>query len=155
MEVGHTFTAADSLHGNISHKIKEEKYIYSPIHFVSHVQNSRNNVFAIYLTYKHILMLENKSINKKPFKISAVKMCQFRKSSYNVYIKTDYNNEFKSFDILETNFKNWLNFSKNYLNSLTKQWKPCGLTQHKFDELQKVTKNLDPIYKTFYDNLIH
>jgi hypothetical protein len=153
LEVGHTFMAADALHGNISQKIKEEKYIFSPIHFIPHVQNSRKSVFVKYLTFRDILILEKNYNNKKPFAISDVKMCQFRKNSYNIHIKTDYDEDFKLFDILEPNFKNLIIESKNYLNSLSKLSKPRGITQHKFKELQKATKNLEPIYKSFYDNL--
>jgi hypothetical protein len=153
LEVGHTYMAADSLHGNISQKIKEEKYIFSPIHFISHVQNSRKNVFVKYLTYRDILIFQNHYNNKKNFAINNVKMCQFRKNSYNIHIKTDYDEDFKSFDILERNFKNSIIESKNYLNSLLKLSKPRGVSQHKYNELQKATKNLEPIYKSFYDNL--
>jgi hypothetical protein len=43
-------------------------------------------------------------------------------------------------------FNNWI---KKLLEFTVKTFK----TQHNFKELQKATKNLEPIYKSFYDNL--
>ncbi len=70
LEVGHTLMAADALHGNISQKIKEEKYIFSAIHLISNVQNSRKDVFVKCLTFRDILIFENNYNNKKAFAIS-------------------------------------------------------------------------------------
>jgi hypothetical protein len=105
------------------------------------------------LTYKDILIF-NHNLKSKAFLIREVKQVQFRKGSNNTYIKTDFDEELKNFDILDSNFKETLIQSNNqFLNSLKYQSTLRGINKNKFDVLKKLSENLDQNSKSFYNNL--
>jgi hypothetical protein len=104
--------SCDGLHGNISQQINVEKYLYTPQDFIEKIQTSRSNVFTKYLTHKNILIF-NHNFKSKAFLIREVKQAQFRKGSHNIYIKTDFDEELRNFDIIDSNFKESLIQSNN------------------------------------------
>ncbi len=105
------------------------------------------------MTYKDILIF-NHNLKSKAFLIREVKQVQFRKGSNNTYIKTDFDEELKNFDILDSNFKETLIQSNNqFLNSLKYQSTLRGINKNKFDVLKKLSENLDQNSKSFYNNL--
>jgi hypothetical protein len=147
--------SSDSLHGVISRKIKQEKYIYSVPHFINQVENYRKNIYVKELTHENILIFNTncKQNVSKLFPISEVRQIQFRKNCYEINIKLDDDNHFSSLDILNANFKELLNNFQSILESLPKQSMPRGITQHKFNTLKKLTENLNIEFKSFYNAL--
>jgi hypothetical protein len=137
--------SSDALHGVISRKIKQEKYIYSVLHFINQVENYRKNIYVKELTHENILIFNNncKQNVSKLFPISEVRQIQIRKNCYEINIKLDDDNHFSSFDILNANFKELLNNFQSILESLPKQSMPREITQHKFNTIKKLTENLN------------
>jgi hypothetical protein len=68
-ESGHSFQAADSVHSNISTKIKNCDNIYDYNDLTLVIETSRKNLKVDHLKYNEVYIFEDLPKKKKPFNI--------------------------------------------------------------------------------------
>ncbi len=65
-EIGHSFQAADSVHSNITTKMKEFDDIYTYNHLDSIIKTSRKNLKVEFLKYNEMYIFKDLSMKKSP-----------------------------------------------------------------------------------------
>jgi hypothetical protein len=156
-ETGHSFQAADSVHSNISTKMKEFDNIYSYNHLISIIKTSRKNLKLELLKYNEMYVFKDLSKKKKPFNLKKLKSIKFIKGSSKLFVKFDFEDNFLEYSILEKKFQSeiddYIENSISTLIKLEKQSKPVGIKSNKYQNLIRDTTKLNNTYKEFYQNL--
>lgn len=160
LESGHTYMSADSLHANITKKFKLDREIYNPDHCLELIRNSRQNVSAQKISFSDIILFSDitkRVSNNTPFRIKNIKQFQVRKGSLLAYVKTDHDNDFIEYDMLDMQNSSisHINVLSNsdILSVLKRQQKPIGVSNAKYISIVSHSKRVPEKYRHFYGNL--
>ena len=86
-EAGHTFMAADGVHGCIAKAINREALLGDMDDFKSIIKSSRTNMSISELTHSTMRCYTDELKHRLPVKISKLKVVEFRRGSLSMYIK--------------------------------------------------------------------
>jgi hypothetical protein len=151
--------AADSLHANITNKIKKVGQVYDYNHMLEIIKSSRKNIEVKDIKYSDILIFKDITTKQKPFYLKEVKSITFIKCSLNVFVKKDYAENSIEYDIINSDMRKKLNFyidnNENTLLDLEKQLKPIGISYSKYIVFMKNLELLPEKYRKSYVSLPH
>ena len=99
LEPGHTFMAADSVHGSITTKLKSKSEVYDFQDYIELIEKSRKQLKCATIDHKQMFLFEHQA-NKTSVLLKDIKVVQFRRGSIQMFYKTSHNQE----DFLELGF---------------------------------------------------
>jgi hypothetical protein len=151
LEKGHTFLKADSIHANIGKKMRKQSEVVNFQDFV-------DLCFAARKTIKPVVLQVNDFYNFKPSQrtrktkngptlpiLSSICAVLFKKSSPNMFYKTDFSGEFVE-----------VNFTKSTFNLSafpSTRESPRGIPQSKKESILKLLESVTPAKKKFWTEL--
>ncbi|XP_033629274.1 uncharacterized protein LOC117305910 isoform X2 [Asterias rubens] len=158
-EPGHTFMAADAVHGNIATKMNRQTAIYDFTDIVDIINNSRKNMKCALIDHSSMYLFENRA-KKVNLVLKDLKVIQFRRGSLSMHIKESHeeNCVFKEIKLLKKaevrEIENKLSRNENPLTSVPRMEAPRGVALSKKEEILKLTTTM-PIYKKeFFENMV-
>lgn len=126
-EPGHSFMAADSVHGNISVEMKRHENIYDFDQLVNIIEKSSRKTKCVVLNFSDFFLFQDGCRQRKNSNIpllESVRIIQFRKGSKNFFYKKSFADEtFTEVDFLKKKFD--INFPDNAISE------PLGLNTKK------------------------
>ena len=100
LEKGHTFMAADSIHGSIGKRLSGLQRIGDLQDFTHQILSSRKKLRTILLKHDQMILFDDTCMRKgAEFKVSQVRMIEVRKKSRSIFFKNDFTDEMKEFPI--------------------------------------------------------
>lgn len=161
LETGHTYMAADSVHGSIGTALKSKERIYDLQDYLSTILSSRSNMEATILDHSsQIIFTSNAKLRAGAnVPIRDMKQVQFRRGSFSMYVKQDHmpDNRFTEIDFLKREAKRTLMRHGEQpgicnLNYRT-ETEPRGITAAKKADLLKLCQSMPDERCAFYRNL--
>lgn len=158
LEPGHTFMAADSVHGSITTKLKQHSSLFDIEDYQTTIQASRKNMRTVVIDHSQMYRFENEAKKSTGVLLKNVKIAQFRRGSTAMFYKTTHVQEnFVEIKFLkavpERNLQQKIRRGSNTIDHAVMDG-PRGIPRKKKDDLLKLAA-LMPRYKaTFFENLI-
>ncbi|KAL4720212.1 hypothetical protein ACJJTC_018658 [Scirpophaga incertulas] len=157
LEPGHTYMAADAVHANISMKLAQNKNIYDKNDFTQKIKESRKNLDVLEITHQDMIIFKDdfKRVFPKEFKITSLKIVEFRKGFQSIFLKKSYDDEtFKEFPALKPEVQTLFQEEKEDLfKSLKRETEPRGIRLAKKQELLKLCPCMPASRRRFFENL--
>lgn len=160
-EPGHTFMAADAVHAAITKKLKSKGTVYDIDDFICNIQNARKNMQIDLLLHDDMILFKNDSkvVYPKGYNIHNLKIIEFRRSELSIFVKNDYNAEFKEIVFLKRKIEIALREQiakgvTDLLADISKETEPRGISEVKKKELLELCKSMPQTRRIFYENLV-
>ena len=157
-EPGHTFMAADSVHGNIGSKMNSQTYIHDFTDIVELISSSRKNIKCVTMDHTSMILFTNQA-KKVNVLLKDVKVVKFCRGSLCMFIKTCHHADtYKEVSILKRaearEIESKMAANQNTVNCLPRMEKPRGVPPIKKKELLQLAVAMPPHKKAFYQNLV-
>lgn len=104
-ETGHTYQASDTVHANITKQIKKNPNIYDNNQFLEVIKKSRNNILVENVKYTDICKFKDDSKQIQKFSFLDLESVMFKKGFLTVFAKSDFEDNYTEFDILNNKIK--------------------------------------------------
>ena len=160
LEPGHTFMAADSVHGNITCKLNTSSQgeVHDFRDFVRVIKSSRKKMEVIPLDHHNMFLFKNQSKSKVQVLVKNVKVAQFRRGSLNMFVKSSHDDSvFKEVEIFKRStlreLQSALLHGKSPLSGVPKIECPRGIPLIKNNDLLKLAMSMPPYKHEFFDQL--
>lgn len=157
-EPGHTYMAADSIHGSIGKAMSGRENIYDFSDFLSVILASRRNMEATVLTHSDQILFRSEAKQRVTgVSIRNLRAVQFRKGTLNMFVKEHHTDDYTEVDFLKRDIKRGLEIHgpTGLLEyNLTREQQPRGISQRKMRDLSKFCRSMPQDKKAFYHNLV-
>ncbi|XP_072172310.1 uncharacterized protein [Diadema setosum] len=158
LEPGHTYMAADSIHGSITKKFNNRSAIHDFGDFVDVMQSSRKDMTCQAIDHTSMYLFEDQSRKVGKFRLRDARVVQFRRGSLNLFAKSSHEELcFKEIDFLKKGPRKEMTAimtqRESLLDNVTTMALPRGISQSKKDELLKLVRAVPQHKKRFFENL--
>lgn len=157
-EPGHTYMAADSVHGSIGKALRRQANIYDFQDYLELITASRGSMEAIVLDHSKQIVFESESKQRIPgVLLRNIRVVQFRRGSFSLYFKECHSDDtFKVADFLKRDIKRALekHGPEGLLEfGLKKESSPRGISAAKKRDLLKLCRCMPAEKKKFFHDL--
>lgn len=160
LEAGHTFMAADSVHGSIGTALNRKENIYDLKHYLEVILSFRKNMEATVLNHNDQTIFENEAKVRAGavVPVNTMKVVQFRRGSFSMFVKDCHDlEEFHELDFLKRDLKRKLVQHAGEDGLCTKDLKkepgPRGISSAKRKDLLKLCKSIPKERQHFFKDL--
>ena len=158
LEPGHTFMAADSVHGSITTKLKSKSTIYDFQDYVEVIESSRKQLKCATIDHTQMFMFEHQA-KKTPILLKNVKVVQFRRGSEKMFYKTSHiQEEFVELGFLKKAAAREITVKvergEDPLASVPAMEKPRGIPALKKSDVMKLCSTMPSYKAAFFEQLL-
>lgn len=155
-EPGHTYMAADTVHGCIANKFAKVKEMYDLSDFTDKMKKSRKNMTVQTITHQNMILFKDelKKTFPKEYNIKALKVIEFRRGTTSIFAKNSYvSNDFKELEVMNKKCFN-PNDSVDFISNIPYEESPRGVSEIKKQELLKLCGSMPITRRPFFEELV-
>ena len=158
LEVGHTYMSADSVHGNISQKMKSVDKIFDFEDCKTLIENSRTRIKTIAISHSDMFTFSPCARLSRLPRISDARQVMVKRGSANLYLKNMHDDpSFKEVKFLkkatEKQILECLHDGISPFVSIPKELEERGITAEKNKDLLKLAKCMPLHRQQFYTDM--